>query len=278
MSAGAGTAEVEPAPMEFRTEADDEYVYGNGLLFGPPKTGKSNGAHTAPGRVLYLNFETSKNATIYARQQAKARGVLGNIQEPKIPRWKKDTTPIWDMMVEVGRGAWADEPRWDSIVVDPISEMYVRLLAEQSERARRPTMDQRANAWADLERWIKSLVEAPVHLIVVAHEMQAQQGEQLKSFASVGSQTASIQGFGPKLMGLVDFIAFSGVIEVEGQDKPQFVAQMRPGQGPDGSNRPAGSRFDVLMDEAVRTVDLTEWFKQAGLYVPKAAQPIKEAA
>lgn len=262
-------------PMEWRTDEDDEYVFGNGLIFGPPKTAKTNGAHTAPGRVLYLNFETSRNATLYARRQAKQRGMLALIQEPKIPRWRPDTTPIWDLMVETTQGVWADDKRWDSVVIDPVGDFYLRLLAEQTNRNRRPTMDQRANAWADLDRWVRNLIEAPVHLIVVAHEMQEKMGDELKSFAFVGSQAASTGGMGPKLMGLVDFIVYTGVIEVEGQDRPRFVAQMRPGKGPDGSNRPAGSRFDVLMDEAYREVNLTEWFRLAGLYVPRPIQSAK---
>ena len=124
----------------------------------------------------------------------------------------ENVRPAAAATVRVRPFAVADEPRWDSIVIDPIGEMYGRLLTEQSERSRHPSLEQRGNAWADLERWIRSLVEAPVHVIIVAHEMQAQQGDELKSFAFVGSQTASTQGFGPKLMGLVDFIAFTGVL------------------------------------------------------------------
>ena len=54
--------EAPPAPQTY-----------NVLLYGPPKSGKSTAAATAPGPILWLNAEGA-GALGYARKTAAARG------------------------------------------------------------------------------------------------------------------------------------------------------------------------------------------------------------
>jgi len=58
------------------------------------------------------------------------------------------------------------------------------------------------------------------------------------------------------LMGMVDIVGYTGVIQKEGGD-PEYVAQLVNAKG-----RRGGDRFDVLLGpgETTRPVDLTDWF------------------
>jgi hypothetical protein len=248
--------------FEFREDVGTEVVYGNGLVYGPPKTGKTTGlVTTAPGRVLYFNWDL-KNATRRGRQIAKEQGRVVP-SEPNMPRFKRDQTPVFDMMTQAVYQAY--EGMWDTVISDHIVEHFRRLLEEQTNRARRPTLEARGNAWADIERWCRGMCEAPVNFVVVAHEMTLQKGDELLSIPFVGSQGASVGGVGTKLKSMVDFIAYTGVIGQEDEGL-EFVAQLQPGQGRDGAQRDAGSRFDALMTETYRSLDLTEWFTAAGVH------------
>lgn len=254
--------------FDFRDDVDDETLYANGILFGPPKTGKTTGAHTAPGRVLYLNFDL-KNATLYARSLPENKG---RVREPKVPRYAADEQgnslpQIWGMMTKTVYDAY--EGKWDTIVVDPLGELHRRLLEEQTNKTRRPSLDQRGNVLTDIERWCRSLSEAPVNFVVVMHEMQADRGEETVAIPFTGTQKSSQGSLGPKLTGMVDFIAYTGSVEVEGEGQ-RWVAQLRPGRGPDGTDRKAGSRFAPLMSEAYREVNLAEWFTEVGAHTGQA--------
>lgn len=233
----------------------DAATYANVLLYGPPKTGKTTGAATAPGAVLYVNADL-RNATKYAHGQ----DAEGRIMEPLIPPFEKGTTPVRDLLREIMVAA-RQQPTWDTVVIDPIGELYRRMLEEGSGQAKRPSFDHRQDATTDLERFCRFMCEAPVNFVIVAHEMQADGDDGVSSIPFTGSKTGSQSGIGPKIMGMVDVIAYTAAIEVEGQKEPAYVAQLVPGKG-----RPAGGRFPELMDEAVRPVNLTEWFELVGVH------------
>jgi hypothetical protein len=217
---------------------------------------------TAPGRVLYFNWDL-RNASRAGRRIAKTMN-RPLPSEPVIPRFQRDTTTVYDMMTAAVFQVY--EGLWDTVISDHIVEHNRRLLEEQTNRARRPSLEARGNTWADLERWYRAMCEAPVNFVIVAHEMTQQKGDELLSIPFVGTQGASTGGIGTKLKSMVDFIAYTGVVEVDGETEPQYVAQLRPGKGSDGAQRDAGSRFDALMSEAYRPLDLTAWFTEAGVW------------
>jgi hypothetical protein len=238
--------------MEFVDPGAATYI--NVLLFGPPKTGKTTGAATAPGAVLYFNVDLP-NATGYAHQ----RDTEGRVMEPRIAPPQQGKAPVFDLMTEIAIAAH-QKPTRDTVVVDPLGELYRRLLEEQTNRTRRPTLDQRGNATTDVERWCRAMCEAPVNFVIVAHEMTADKGEEgLISMPFTGSKSGSQSGLGPKIMGMVDVIGFTAAVDVEGKDEPEYVAQLVPGKG-----RQAGSRFSALMaGPGYRPIDLAEWFAVA---------------
>jgi AAA domain len=236
-----------------------ERAYANVLLYGAPKTGKSSGAATAPGLVLFLNADLP-NATLFAR----SRDTDGRV------KWAK-----WGglaMLSEVMRSAY-QRPTWDTVVLDPIGEAYRRLLEEASNNAVRPTLSQYGDVSTHIERFCRFMCEAPVNFVIVAHEL-SQKDEAEGTFERIaftgtkaGSETLS-----QKLMGMVDIVGYTSAMNVEGEGR-KWVAQLVAGKG-----RQGGDRFNCLGDW--RELDLTEWFKAAGCHIgenSKAPQEAQEA-
>jgi hypothetical protein len=242
--------------VDFVTPSDALHV--NLLMFGRPKTGKTTGASTAPGSVLYINADLP-NATRFIHQ----RDTENRIKEPVIARHEQGQTPMETLMIETVNAAY-QSPTFDTFVVDPLGEMYRRILEEQSNRSRRPTLDQRGNATQDLERWCRAMCEAPVNFVMVAHAMTQDKDGSVESIPFTGSKTGSQSGIGPKLAGMVDIIAYTHALE-QSDGSIKYIAQLVPGNG-----RDAGSRFPALMAQPVREINLAEWFALAGLSEPAA--------
>lgn len=223
--------------------------FGNVLLYGPPKTGKTTGAATAPGLVLYLNADLP-NATMFAHRRDTEKRL-------KEARWGGQA-----MLSEVMHMVDSQDPvnpTVDSVVLDTYGEAYRRLLLERSGGARRPTLAQRGDVGTDLERFAYFMCEAPCNFIMVAHEL-AEKDEDTGGFeriAFTGAKSSS-PGQSNKLMGMVDIVGYTGVVDVEGEGK-KFMAQLTIEKG-----RTGGDRFDCLGD--YREVNLTEWFTEAGVH------------
>jgi hypothetical protein len=97
----------------------------NIMIYGPPKTGKTLAAASAaqgvrPKGMVYLNADLP-DATWGVRQMYGDR-----IFEPE---WPKDG--VMQTMLDVQALAVSDD-RPDIVVVDPISELYRRLLEEKA--------------------------------------------------------------------------------------------------------------------------------------------------
>jgi hypothetical protein len=244
-----------PKPTEFDFVEPEQVRYANLMLYGPPKTGKSAGAGTAPGRVLYLNAD-KRNATMYLHKH----DTENRIKEPNMPRWDKENPsdkPVQRLMNRTAHSAMKGE--WDTIVADPMGELYRRLLIEESKGSVRPSLPQRGDAGSFLERWCDYMCDAPVNFVMVAHEIPVQDGDELLRLPFCGSQNNS-KTLGNRLLGMVDIIGYTAVTPTEDGDK-QFVAQLVQGSA---NGRQGGDRFDVLGDW--RVVDLTEWFALCGVH------------
>jgi hypothetical protein len=242
--------------IEMREEAEDEEIFANILLYGPPGSGKSAGAATVPGRVLYINADL-KNATRFARKREGKRLV-----EPVL-RYEPGKTRVLDTMNFAVLSSY--EGRWDAVVVDPVGEFYNRLLIEQTQKTRRPTLDARGNATTDLERWLKAMCEAPVNFIIVAHQLISDAGDEVMFMPNSGSKSGSLTGLGPKITGMVDIVGYTAVVEVEDEPQPKYMAQLIDGKGRQGKDR-----FDILGTH--REIILPEWLELAGLHTTSPAQ------
>jgi hypothetical protein len=224
----------------------------NVLLYGPPKSGKSAGAASAPGSLLYLNFDLD-NALAFAREQAGDRL----------------KTPVFEGLRTM-QEVLADAPNWDTIVVDPVGDMYRRLLEIQTNDALRPSLPIRGDVSIYLERWFRALCQAPANVVFVAHDfLHAEEGSEVpaESVPWTGTKNPSL---GRKLMGMVDVIGFTARMEgdEEKNEPAKYVAQLINAKG-----RRGGDRFNCLGD--FRELNLSEWFDR--IAESKGATPNENA-
>jgi hypothetical protein len=239
------TLEFVPAPEATPTI--------NVCLIGPPKVGKSTGAASAPGPVLYVNCDLP-TAIRFARQKY-PKGV-GEVKF-------EGMETIADVTHEVYR---SEKVRFHTVVVDPVGECYRILLDEISKGSVRPSLPQYQAVSFHLERFCRALCEAPINAVFVCHDhpVRDEGSDEILQLPWTGSTNPKL---GRQLMGMVDVVGFAGVIETE--DGPRYAAQLVPGKG-----RPGGDRFNVLADPKTggRDLDLTEWVETI-----KAAEVVAEA-
>jgi hypothetical protein len=224
----------------------------NTLLYGPPKVGKSTGAASAPGPVLYLNGDTP-NAVRFAHAK------FGNaIREVRV----KGLQTLVDATAAIKAGDFA------SVVIDPISDVYRVLLEDMSNRALSPSLPTYKDVGTHLERFCRMLCEEPVNAVLVCHDVpvQDESTDEIERLPYTGTNKTTL---GQKLMGMVDVVGYCGVkVEGEGDDQAvRYMAQLINGGG-----RRGGTRFDVL--GTAREVDLSEWSKLA----TDAPKPVQEEA
>jgi len=218
-------------------------LHPNVLLYGPPKTGKTTGACTAPGIVGLLNADLP-NASWYAHQ----RDADSRIRE--IPYEDFDT--IVDVVTEVR----SEAPTLDSVVIDPVGELHRRVLEDLSTRAVRPSLNQYGDTSTHIERFCRALCEAPVTTVFVCHEypVKDESSGQLERLPWTGTTNPAL---GSKLMGMVDIVGYTGVVEQEDGER-SYIAQLVTQQG-----RRGGDRFGGLLGDWA-PVDISKWMEIIG--------------
>jgi hypothetical protein len=213
----------------------------NVALIGPPKTGKTAGAASAPGPVLYLNAELV-GRTRYARRKYGDKLAVVTV---------KGEQTLIDATYAIHEGTYA------TVVVDSIGELRTLLLQEaasgnEGKMARKPTLDQYRDVGDTLERFCRAMCRAPVNTVLVFHS-EPMKDELTGEVTQEPVTGASKPKLGRTLLGMVDIVAFTGAIETD--EGFEYVAQLVPTKG-----RQAGDGFNCLADErGIRRLDLTEW-------------------
>lgn len=224
--------------LEFVTPEPDHHV--NVLLYGPPKTGKTTGAASAPGPVLVLNADRP-NATRFAHAK------YGNaIKEVRVTGL--DTLIQATLAVEAGDFA--------TVVVDTVGEVYRTVLEDMTDRVLRPQIQWYGDTGTHLERFCRAMVEAPVHAVFVCHELVVEDtDEEADHRPFTGTKNPVLA---EKLMAMVDVFGYTGTVlgddgDSEGkEDEMSYMVQLVNGRG-----RRGGDRFNAL--GRVRELDLSEW-------------------
>jgi hypothetical protein len=235
----------------------------NVLLYGPPKSGKTAGACSAPGPILLLNADLP-NATWYAHDRARQAGGQQHLHEIEYAGF----ATLTDIGFGIERGdlAGPDGRPIETIVVDPINELYRLVLEELSGRAISPTLQTYLATQTHLERFFRALCKAKQYnAVFVAHELPVKDEASgtLERLAATGTTNPAL---GQKLMGMVDVIGYTAVVEVA--DKYEYLAQLIDAKG-----RRGGDRFASL--GPVAPIDLAAWFASG----PQAdTSPAKPAA
>jgi len=223
----------------------------NVLLYGPPKTGKSTAACSMPGGVLLLNTDLP-NASHYPR----SLDTENRIMEARF----EGLQTLVDVTVGIQQEAKLLEPAADeveaesrivtSVAVDPIGELHRRLLEEISGRAIRPTLNQYGDVITHIERFCRALCELPVNVCFVCHEHPVKD-EATGQFERLPWTGTTNPALGQKLMGMVDIVGYTGVIEQEDGSKVYAAQLINAGGRRGGSRWPLGE---------IRALDLAEWF------------------
>lgn len=209
----------------------------NILLYGPPGSGKTVGALSAPGPVVVLNAEgpggLRKSREIYGDAKVREIAVTGRESINEAYLWLRDG----------GDGA-------RTVVVDTVGEVYRVLLEEMGGDA--PTLQHYGNVNTTIERLVRALRDLPINVVLVCHEelvVDGTTGETIRQPVTGGKKLPG------QLMAQVDTIGYVGVRTQEGQE-PEYVAQLIDGHGRHGKDR--SGRLGV-----VRTLDLSEWIATA---------------
>jgi hypothetical protein len=223
--------------LDFHKPEADAHI--NILLYGPPKSGKTVGASSAPGPILYLNADRG-NATRFAHKLHGDR-----MNEAHVTGL--DT--LVAALAEIKRGDYA------TVVLDPIGEIYRAVLEGLSGRAMRPKIQDYGDTGTHVERFVRALCDEPINLVIIAHET-AVRDEDTGSFERLPYTGTNNPAFAAKLMALVDVIGYTGVVEGEGDAPSRYMAQLITAHG-----RRGGDRFGVL--GTARELDLSEWIKLA---------------
>lgn len=223
--------------LEFVDPSEDN-GYLNILLYGPPKTGKTLGAASAPGPILYVNADRG-SATRLAHhrygdkiKEVKAKG-LGTL-------------------IATIKEVQENPDNWETVVIDPVAELYRVILEDLSGRALSPAINLRGDAGTHLERFCRALCDLPVNFVMVLHE-KTEKDEEAGNFERIPFSTSNSGSatFSAKLMGMVDVIGYTG-IDLSDEENPRYLAQLIASKG-----RKGGDRFGALGHS--REVNLSEW-------------------
>jgi hypothetical protein len=234
----------------------------NVLLYGPPKTFKTGGAATAPGQIVMLNTDL-KNASRVAHAVAGPR-----LQEVKLKTGEESN--VIDTLSAITRLAYSETPP-DTIIVDTIGDLHRRLLEELSRRAFRPTLNQYGDAAVYVERFCRSLCDAPnVNVVLVGHEWPVHNEDGSVDLMMWCGTKSSSEAMTNKLMGMVDVIGYTAVTVSEEEGR-QNVAQLVTHKG-----RRGGDRFGALGDW--QPTNLAHWVELIEAGAPEATPPLEVEA
>lgn len=221
--------QAPPAPTTF-----------NLLLFGPPGSGKSTAAASAPGNKLWLNAE-GPGALAYARRIATERGtqiheVAVGVKVGPI----KETLQAAVVHVREGR-----EPKIDTIVVDTLGKVRDGLAKQIG--GNQPTIQQWGQVGDLVNDFVVALRDLPVNVVFLAHE-------DIKDDEDAGRIVEPMIGGKAQrtVPGEVDIVAYCSVLAGDKDSPARYVGQLVAAKG-----RRAKDRSGSL--GAFRDLDLTEW-------------------
>jgi hypothetical protein len=210
----------------------------NVLLYGPPKTGKTLAAGSAEPPVLYVNGDLP-NATWLLHQTMPE----GSVLEPE-PTGNK---PVYLLLQEIQDLANKGEfKNVQTVVLDPLNELYLAVLRELSNDAVSPTLPTYQAVSTHIERTARALCRCSmVNAVLVAHDLPVKDEGTGKfiNLPSTGTQNPSL---GRRLMGMVDVIGHTGKETSEDGDEVFFAR--------------VSDRFNVL--ERRQPLNLNEWFQK----------------
>ena len=221
----------------------------NVLLFGPPKSGKTTAAATAPGPILWANAEGA-GALGFARRIAAERGT--EIHELPIPDGRQNGTgaasPILHALVDHIRSG--NDPQPMTVVVDTLGKVRDALVAEMVVPGAKNSIQQWGKVADTITQFVRALRDLPVNVVLLAHVDQVDDAESGRTVRPLigGKATETVPGE-------VDVVAFTAPLSVDGEPT-RYVGQLVDGRGRVGLGDRSGG---IAGDQSFRELDLTEW-------------------
>lgn len=222
----------------------------NILLFGPPKSGKSVAACSAPGPVMVINAE-GPEALMYARRHHRDKTILEVVFEGK------QTLDDAYLYLQGPNKAGVR-----TLVLDSVGEIHSKLLEELG--GFRPTQQNYGDVNAIIRRFVRAIRDLDVNVVLVCHEqIDDSDGDRIVRPKTGGRQLPE------ELMAMVSVVAYCGVAvtEEDGEKRQRYVAQLVSAGG-----RRAGDRTGVLGD--FRDLDLEEWLDAVGVAYSNKTAPM----
>lgn len=227
-------------PLEFVDPKDHPPTL-NVFLYGAPGAGKTTGALSAPGPILYVNCE-GPNAAMFARRfhvDTEVREIVvteANVLNEALLYLREDDCDV------------------KTVVVDSLGALF-QMVLDGYTGGGKPTLPQYGDTTTAIERFCRALRDLPVNVVLIAHE-QAVKDEALGEFERLPYTGTNNPALGVKLMAQADVVGYAGRIEPDDEGaEARYVAQLFPAGGRRGKDRTG------LLGEFPE-LDLSEWITQ----------------
>lgn len=233
------TATDFPAGLMFDAAPEVPSTF-NVLLYGAAKSGKSTGAATAPGPIMWINAE-GPGALGYARKVAAESGT--QIHTVSVVARQDTRQVLRDVISHVRSGA---EPQVRTVVVDTVAKVREALIGQIVVPGAKNSIQQFGEVAKILREFVRTLRDEPINLILLCHQDIADaDGDRVVRPLIGGALTEEIPGE-------VDVIAYTHSFMDDTTEQRRYVGQLVESKG-----RIAGDRSGSL--GSFRDLDLSHW-------------------